>query len=81
MKVSPLRALSPADGRYSEKVDDLRDIFSECGLMRFRVLVEVRWLQSLADESGIDEIGPISSVMKDVLNRIVDEFSLDDAER
>jgi len=81
MKVSPLRALSPADGRYSDKVDDLRDIFSECGLMRFRVLVEVRWLQSLADESGIEEIGPISSVMKDVLNRIVDEFSLDDAER
>ena len=81
MKVSPLRALSPADGRYSEKVDDLRDIFSEYGLMRFRVLVEVRWLQSLADESGIDEIGPISSVMKDLLNRIVDDFSLDDAER
>ena len=81
MKVSPLRALSPADGRYSEKVDNLRDIFSEYGLMRFRVLVEVRWLQSLADESGIDEIGPISSVMKDVLNRIVDDFSLDDAER
>lgn len=81
MKVSPLRALSPADGRYSEKVDDLRDIFSEYGLMRFRVLVEVRWLQSLADESGINEVGPISSVMKDVLNRIVDEFSLDDAER
>jgi len=81
MKVSPLRALSPADGRYSEKVDNLRDIFSEYGLMRFRVLVEVRWLQSLADESGIEEIGPISSVMKDVLNRIVDDFSLDDAER
>ena len=81
MKISPLRALSPADGRYSDKVDDLRDIFSEYGLMRFRVLVEVRWLQSLADESGIDEIGPISSVMKDVLNRIVDDFSLDDAER
>ena len=81
MKVSPLRALSPTDGRYASKVDSLRDIFSEYGLMRFRVLVEVRWLQRLADEAEIAEIGPISSVMKEVLNHIVDEFSLDDAER
>ncbi|MGI9235545.1 MAG: adenylosuccinate lyase [Woeseiaceae bacterium] len=81
MKVSPLRALSPTDGRYAGKVDNLRDIFSEYGLMRFRVLVEVRWLQSLADEADIAEVGPISSVMKDVLNTIVDGFSLDDAER
>ncbi len=81
MKVSPLRALSPTDGRYAGKVENLRDIFSEYGLMRFRVLVEVRWLQSLADEADIGEVGPLSSVMKDVLNHIVDDFSLDDAER
>ncbi len=81
MKVSTLRALSPADGRYSDKVAGLRDIFSEFGLIRFRVLVEVRWLQCLADEPGITEIGPLSSVMKDVLNDIVDEFGQDDAER
>ena len=81
MKVSALRAISPADGRYAGKVNDLRDIFSEYGLMRFRVLVEVRWLQCLADEASVAEIGPISSVMKDVLNTIVDGFSLDDAER
>jgi len=81
MKVSTLRALSPADGRYSDKVAGLRDIFSEFGLIRFRVLVEVRWLQCLVDEPGITEIGPLSSVMKDVLNNIVDEFGLDDAER
>lgn len=81
MKVPTLRALSPTDGRYSEKVNDLRDIFSEFGLMRFRVMVEVRWLQCLADEPGIEEVGPISSAMKDVLNQIVDDFSLDDAER
>jgi len=81
MKVSTLRALSPADGRYSDKVAGLRDIFSEYGLIRFRVLVEVRWLQCLADEPDIAEIGPLSSVMKDVLNHIVDEFALDDAER
>ena len=81
MKVSTLTALSPADGRYSEKVRGLRDIFSEYGLIRYRVLVEVRWLQWLADEPDVPEIGPLSSVMKGVLNRLVDEFSLDDAER
>ncbi len=81
MKVSQLSALSPTDGRYFEKANDLRDIFSEYGLMRFRVLVEVRWLQCLADEPEIAEIPPVTSVMKDVLNRIVDDFSMDDAER
>jgi adenylosuccinate lyase len=81
MKVSTLKALSPADGRYADKVAGLRDIFSEYGLIRFRVLVEVRWLQALADEKDIPEIGPLSPVLKDLLNSIVDDFSLDDAER
>ncbi len=81
MKVSTLRAISPADGRYADKVSGLRDIFSEYGLIRFRVLVEVRWLQCLADEPEVKELGPLSSVMKDVLNNIVDDFSPDDAER
>ena len=81
MKVSTLRALSPADGRYADKVDGLRDIFSEYGLIRFRVLAEVRWLQCLADEPSVPELAPLSPVMKDVLNRLVDDFSLDDAER
>ena len=81
MKVSTLKALSPADGRYADKVNGLRDIFSEYGLVRFRVLVEVRWLQALADEKDIPEIGPLSPVLKDLLNGIVDDFSLDDAER
>ena len=81
MKVSTLRALSPADGRYADKVNGLRDIFSEYGLIRFRVLAEVRWLQCLSDEASIAELAPLSAVMKDVLNHIVDDFSLDDAER
>ncbi len=80
MKVSTLRALSPADGRYADKVNGLRDIFSEYGLIRFRVLVEVRWLQWLSDDAQIVELPPLSSVMKDVLNHLVDDFSLDDAE-
>ena len=81
MKVSTLKALSPADGRYAEKVHGLRDIFSEYGLIRYRVLVEVRWLQCLADDPQVGELSPLSNVMKDVLNHIVDDFSLDDAER
>jgi adenylosuccinate lyase len=81
MKISTLKAISPADGRYSGKVNDLRDIFSEYGLIRFRVLVEVRWLQCLSDEAAVPELEPLTSVMKDVLNHIIDDFSLDDAER
>jgi adenylosuccinate lyase len=81
MEVTKLRALSPVDGRYADKVAGLRDILSEYGLIRFRVLVEVRWLQWLADEPEIAELQPLSSLMKDLLNRIVDEFSADDAER
>ena len=53
MKVSTLRALSPADGRYADKVNSLRDIFSEFGLICYCVLVELRWLQWLADEQSI----------------------------
>jgi adenylosuccinate lyase len=81
MEHTRLRALSPADGRYADKVGTLRDILSEYGLLRYRVLVEVRWLQWLADEPGVAELPPLSSVMKDVLNQIVDEFNADDAER
>ncbi len=81
MKISTLKALSPVDGRYSEKVNDLRNIFSEYGLIRYRVLVEIRWLQCLADEPDVPELAPPSSVMKDRLNHIIDDFSIDDAER
>lgn len=81
MELTRLRALSPADGRYADKVGDLRDILSEFGLIRHRVLVEIRWLQWLADEPGVAALPPLSSVMKDVLNRIVDDFNADDAER
>ena len=81
MKISTIKALSPADGRYAQKVNDLRDIFSEFGLIRFRVLVEVRWLQCLSDEPAVPELEPLTSVMKDVLNHIIDDFSIDDAER
>jgi len=75
-----LKALSPVDGRYASKVNSLRGICSEYGLIRYRVLVEVRWLQWLSDEPSIKELAPFSMLMKGVLNRIVDEFSFDDAQ-
>jgi len=81
MKVPTLRALSPVDGRYAGKVDGLRDIFSEYGLIRYRVKVEIRWLQCLADEPAIAELPSLSNVMKDVLNDLVDDFTVEDAER
>lgn len=75
-----LKALSPIDGRYAGKVSPLRNLLSEYGLIRFRVLVEVRWLQWLADEAAVTEVKPLSSLTKSVLNRIVDDFATDDAE-
>ncbi|MGM0481236.1 MAG: adenylosuccinate lyase [Pseudomonadota bacterium] len=81
MPFSPLTALSPVDGRYAGKVEALRPIFSEYGLIKFRVIVEVRWLQRLAQEQGITEVPPLSTAANEVLNNIVDHFDSADAER
>jgi adenylosuccinate lyase len=75
-----LTAISPIDGRYANKVEELRPIFSEYGLIRFRVLVEVRWLQALAAHPLIPEVKPFSDNAQQVLNNIVDDFSFDDAQ-
>ena len=56
MELNNLTAISPIDGRYGEKTDELRPIFSEFGLIKYRVLVEIRWLQALADHSLISEV-------------------------
>jgi adenylosuccinate lyase len=76
-----IKALSPVDGRYAAKVGPLRNILSEYGLIRYRLLVEVRWLQWLADEPSFEPLPPLSPLVKGALNRIVDEFSTDDAEK
>ncbi|HVY64867.1 MAG TPA: adenylosuccinate lyase [Gammaproteobacteria bacterium] len=81
MDSSTLLALSPLDGRYARKTAPLREYLSEYALIRYRVLIEVRWLQRLADEPVIREFAPLESPVKDVLNAIVDEFSVDDAQR
>ncbi len=81
MQLSELTAISPIDGRYGNKTIDLRAIFSEYGLIRHRVLVEVRWLQMLAAEAGIIEVPALSEHANTVLNNIVDKFSEEDAQR
>lgn len=78
---SPLTALSPLDGRYASKVADLRPIFSEFGLIRARVLVEVRWLQMLAAHQNIAEVTALSVDANAFLDAIVDNFSEADAQR
>ena len=81
MQLSALTALSPIDGRYQDKASALRGIFSEFGLLKFRVTVEVRWLQKLAATAEIQEVSSLSKEANDYLNKIVEEFSLQDAER
>jgi len=76
-----LTAISPIDGRYADKVTALRPIFSEYGLIRFRVLVEVRWLQALANHPRITEVNPFTGAATQLLNNIVSNFSEADAQR
>ncbi|HEB97905.1 MAG TPA: adenylosuccinate lyase [Thiotrichales bacterium] len=81
MELSSLTAVSPVDGRYGRKTESLRPIFSEYGLIRHRVLVEVRWLQALSRHQGIPEVPLLSEHANKVLNGIVDNFSEEDARR
>ena len=81
MDLTTLTAVSPVDGRYGGKTADLRPIFSEYGLIRHRVLVEVRWLQALAAEAGISEVPPFTEHATNILNHIVEKFSPEDAQR
>ena len=79
MELSTLTAISPVDGRYGSKTVDLRSIFSEYGLIRARVQVEVRWLQALAGNPEIAEVPALSEDANSILNRILATFSTDDA--
>ena len=77
--LTPLTAVTPLDGRYASKTRDLADVFSEYGLIRHRVMVEVRWLQHLAKHPEIPEVPPLSPRAQGHLSEIVDGFRLDDA--
>ncbi|MEW5056190.1 MAG: adenylosuccinate lyase [Cycloclasticus sp.] len=81
MTLNKLNALSPVDGRYASKVDELRPIFSEFGLIKARVTVEVRWLQALAENNEIAEVPQFSAQTNQLLDNIVSDFCVDDAQR
>ncbi|TBM16378.1 adenylosuccinate lyase [Hafnia alvei] len=81
MELSSLTAVSPIDGRYGDKVTALRPIFSEYGLLKFRVQVEVRWLQKLAACAEIREVPAFDADANAYLDKIVAEFSEQDAQR
>jgi adenylosuccinate lyase len=81
MKLSALSAVSPIDGRYGGKTEPLREVFSEFGLIKRRVLVEIRWLQCLAAHEGIPEVPALSKAATRALNNIADKFREVDARR
>ncbi|MEQ8938970.1 MAG: lyase family protein, partial [Gammaproteobacteria bacterium] len=80
MKLSALTAISPIDGRYQNKTEALRTIFSEYGLFRFRVQVEIEWLKALAQYPGITEVAPFTTESLTLLDSIKNKFSVEDAE-
>jgi adenylosuccinate lyase len=81
MKNTELTAISPLDGRYASKCDPLRSLFSEFGLIHQRTLVEVRWLQFIADHPGIEGVGPLSPVVSTFLDNILDNFGRESAQK
>lgn len=78
--LTALNAISPVDGRYGNKTIALRKIFSEFGLIRFRVEVEVRWLQQLSRHAGIPEVPAFSAATNQFLDKIVSDFNEQDAQ-
>ena len=78
---SPLLAISPLDGRYASKCAELAPCFSEFALMRYRVMVEVKWLLQLAALPEIGELDPVAPADQDRLEALYVKFDLSDAER
>ncbi|TJY62308.1 adenylosuccinate lyase [Sinimarinibacterium sp. CAU 1509] len=81
MNLTSLSAISPIDGRYAEKTVSLRQIFSEYGLMRYRVLSEIRWLETLAATPAVAEVVALSPAAREKLDRIAEQFDLEEAQR
>ena len=77
--INPIAALSPLDGRYAKSVEALRPVFSEYGLMRARVRVELSWLKALAAEPKIVEIPPFDEAVLAEIDDVIAGFSLEDA--
>ena len=77
--INPIAALSPLDGRYAKSVEALRPIFSEYGLMKARVKVELSWLKALAAEPKITEIPAFNDFTLAEIDKVIENFSLEDA--
>ncbi|HKB82307.1 MAG TPA: adenylosuccinate lyase, partial [Burkholderiales bacterium] len=80
MPLSALTALSPLDGRYRDKISRLSDYFSEFGLIRFRILVEVEWLKALCAAKALEDIPALSPATVRQLDAVVRDFSVIDGE-
>ena len=81
MELTALTALSPIDGRYADKTFELRSLLSEFGLIRYRAMVELRWLRTLANEPSIAEVPPLSEAALARLDEIIGRFGLEQAQR
>ncbi len=81
MELSALTAISPIDGRYGAKTEPLREFFSEYGLIRNRIGVEVEWLLFLSTQAAIPEIGELSTEARNLLRGVVNHFGPDQALR
>lgn len=81
MELTRLTAISPVDGRYGQQTSELQAIFSEYGLLRYRLIVEIRWLQVLAAHPGIPELSALSGDAKAYLEKIIDGFDPEQAAR
>ena len=79
--IAPLLTVSPIDGRYFAQVQELRNIFSEYGLIKYRVFVEICWLEHLAEDSSIEELPKFSHTALQSIRSIREDFCLQDAER
>ena len=79
--IDSLTALSPLDGRYASKLGDLRPVFSEFGLIQRRVAVEIAWLEALCDCAAIPEARSLTAEERAFLQKLADNFSLEDARR
>ena len=81
MELSSLTAISPVDGRYAGRVAELRELFSEYALIKHRVIVEIRWLQQLANTAAVTEVPAFSKHTLAALDELITKFSVEDAQR
>ncbi len=76
-----LTAISPIDGRYGNKVDEFRPVFSEFGLIKYRIIVEIEWLKALSAQPEINEVPPLSADALAFLEQLVNNLSVEEAQR